>query len=244
VEKTIANLNLKQELDQKSFFEMCEYNSNNKYLRAIYFDGATLFGSGQMLDCLFSYSMHVLVSKSLTSKAKPLPTDIKHALFPSKDSVAKWNDFVQKLPSNLSKEELRHLIEDTFTIKPRVVSIDPEQLARIAKTNEKTLKSLDAILSDDADEPTTMETATDASALNHNQSDLIRLFLTNENLLLKIEITKFCTQRGLFMTSFVDGINEISYEKLDDLLIEETNDAEFNLNSSLENKIQPLLSSL
>jgi hypothetical protein len=227
--KALANIALTTDLGRAAFFKLCEVNERNPTLRNLFFEGMLAFGSGNRLDALECYSMHLILSIRDSKHPKPFPTALKKECFTTRVDLERWKNFIQDIQTSQPVQmKLRHLIEDTFSVKPRTIILDTKQIKRIEKTHSKTVEVLDDILSDEEtiiDDPVAKQSdlgANNRFNLEPKQRQFLELLREHGYSLTASEVGDFCKTNNIFKSTIIDGINEAGYEVFNDLLIEET----------------------
>ncbi len=174
-------------------------------------------------------------SVSDTFKYKEVSRRNRKILFPKEEQEKEFDRICQKLLKNKKLEPALDAVKEMYVVRRRKIQIDTEGVLAAGADHAEVVELLNEYLA--VEEPETiivnkipeqptlvMQPETQTYRMNGNQEALLRLFADNAFRLGQKEIDTFARTNGALKNQLVESINEMYYEQLDDVLIEENDD--------------------
>lgn len=114
-----------------------------------------------------------------------------------------------------------------FNKKFAAVELNEDGIKNAASRHAETVQVLNKFLADEEETDTTGKKAAkkaDAGILNDTQLDLLKLFHKNKFVISSRDMNSFAKSKGLLKNQLIESTNDACYEKLGDVLIEESGD--------------------
>ncbi|GHV55758.1 hypothetical protein FACS1894182_00750 [Bacteroidia bacterium] len=207
--------------------EICQLGK--RYLpptaRSIFFQAHQFmakYNSGYSLLLYLQY-LHVKTS-SATFRHRKVSEEFKKILFRTKMQEATFSQICSLLKE---KGNLNQAIDETkrlFHLTRREISLDVPAIEAVSREHLQTAELLGKYLEDEPEMLPEVPVSALVSPENNHEQTLFRLFEENNFMLKKKVLDSFSKNNGLFCSSLIQQINEMYYEALDDLLIEEEGD--------------------
>jgi hypothetical protein len=107
--------------------------------------------------------------------------------------------------------------------QPRKIQLESEKIEHAMQKHDKTMELLSGYFQDEDDNLEEIATTNSqiTTSLTTLQIEVLKLFAENNYAILQAEIEKFAKLQKLLKNQLINSINEICYEILDDVLIEE-----------------------
>lgn len=210
-------------------------------------------------NCALRLYIHYL-DKDLNSPKldrKQLSKSIQKSLFSTTEQI---HDFERILSTFIRDRNLKEAIEKVnqlYLPKRKKIIIDPDAVEDVKRQHSGTVALLEEYLSDEpesgkaeapaGDEELTIniaQTDTEPQVMKYREElnltdihqEILTLFEKQSFNILQSEMSTFLRSKNLFMGAVIDSINDLCYETLDDILIEEEDDY-FTMNTDYYKKI-------
>ncbi len=188
---------------------------------------------------------------------KQIPKAIQKSLFTNQNQLNEFEKIKNVLLLNHNLESAINSIPDIYIVQRKKINLDKSIIGEIHKQYSNTVELLNEYLKDEegsenevnnpikevADEiandvqvKTQIIVKSNDSDLSSVQYKLIELFANNGFIISVDVLDKFAINNSVFRSSLIDGINERYYDLLDDILIEQSDEA-FSINQNYYNRI-------
>lgn len=236
----------------ESVLELGKLNRTNPSIENIFFEASKCiakFNKEISLKLFIHYLYHDLKSSSFDNKQ--LTKTVQKALFTSNEQLHDFERIISDLMREKDLEKAVLSVSQIYKPKRRKIKLDVDAITEVRQKHSSTVEILDEILNDDYEDETTSIHSEEVNSeevkieivhkievapppqikgmmdlnLNSVQMELLDMFLKHSFLVPAEEVDGFARSKGLFKNQLIDSINEICYENLDDLLIEEEEDS-------------------
>ncbi|MDR6922566.1 tellurite resistance TerB C-terminal domain-containing protein [Chryseobacterium sp. 2987] len=245
---------------EREIFRLADVNIKNPSIDLIFFE-ASKFVASHDKNCALRLYIHYLDKDMNSPKLdrKQLTKSIQKSLFSTTEQV---HDFERILSTFIRDRNLEEAIEKAnqlYLPKRKKIVIDPDAVEDVKRQHSGTVALLEEYLSD---EPETTSIKTEDSAgseeltiniaqtdaepqiikyreelnLTDIQQEVLTLFEKQSFNIPQSEMSTFLRAKNLFMGAVIDSINDLCYEILDDILIEEEDDY-FTMNTDYYKKL-------
>ncbi|MDR2147630.1 MAG: hypothetical protein LBE91_14350 [Tannerella sp.] len=206
--------------------------------RRIFFSAHQFLADRDRTYSLLSYLQYLNVetSKSENYHHKTVPKEIRPVLFGNKRMEERFGLICNNLKRNKdwNKAEADTLL--LLGVAKRKIELNRESIEEEKAELSETAQMLEKYLQDEETAPEEKTVFLQPVTSSDPENELIILFQNNDFALNKKEIDKFALEKGLFSGSMIQKINEKYFEKLDDVLIEESENS-FVLNREYLEKL-------
>ncbi|MDR2238135.1 MAG: hypothetical protein LBE92_18580 [Chryseobacterium sp.] len=247
---------------EREIFRLAEVNIKNPSQDAIFYEASKFMAKHDKI-CALKLYIHYLDKDLDSSKSdrKQLTKSIQKNLFSTTEQI---HDFERILSTFIRDRNLEAAIEKASQIylpKRKKIVIDPDAVESVQKQHSGTVALLEEYLKDEP-EPGSVLTPDGNSAgseeltinitntqpeppirrylevlnLTEIQQEVLILFEKQSFNIPQSEMGTFLRSRNLFMGAVIDSINDVCYETLDDILIEEE-DEYFTINTDYYKKL-------
>lgn len=243
---------------EREVFRLADVNVKNPSVDMIFFE-ASKFVARYDKNCALRLYIHYL-DKDLNSPKldrKQLSKSIQKSLFSTTEQI---HDFERILSTFIRDRNLKEAIEKVnqlYLPKRKKIIIDPDAVEDVKRQHSGTVALLEEYLSDEpesgkaeapaGDEELTIniaQTDTEPQVMKYREElnltdihqEILTLFEKQSFNILQSEMSTFLRSKNLFMGAVIDSINDLCYETLDDILIEEEDDY-FTMNTDYYKKI-------
>lgn len=230
---------------EREVSRLAEVNIKNPSVDSLYFE-ASKFISGHDKNSALRFYIHYL-DKDLDSQKfdnRKLTKTIQKSLFTTTDQFVEFesiiNEFVQKRDLNLCLEKVKTI----YLPKRKKIIIDNEAIEQVKRLDAEIAQKLGDILSEEEENiPVNISNTEEDSKniafriidtsddqiikyvvdldFNDIQKDILDLFEKNSFTMLHSEFSDYMKTRQLFVGAAIESINDVCFELLDDILIEE-----------------------
>ncbi len=210
--------------------KLIKHNSKNYSLDLLLFDSSKVLAG---LNNIASMNMYLLylevhVGRLNVDKVKELPQYAQKKLFREPGQKEKFDDIVNRFLNDKIIEKAREEIESFYTPKRRRIKLDEKEINKISGQHMETVELLSAFMDDEVVEEEKVDISViheqNNSLLSEQQLELLDVFARNNFIVPRSDVVDFAKKNGFMANSLVDSINEVCYEVLDDVLIEEEED--------------------
>lgn len=220
-------------------------NKNNPAIENIFFESAKALAPHDKQAALEMYLYYIHYDlQSIKFDDRKLPKNVQKSLFPTEQHLVDFESIVARLVASRDLKSALTAVADFYTPKRKQIKLDPRAIADARHKHSGTVDLLNEYLvdgdEDDNESGGSTDELDDDSLLElpdfHNegtkpilssvelsslQLSLLKAFAGSGFSMSHIEIDEFARENAVFRNQLVDSINEICFEKLDDVLIEE-----------------------
>jgi len=232
----------------KAIVDLGNLNEKNPSAENIFFEASKFIASDDR-QCAVALYMHYLHCdlKSTTFDNKQLTKTVQKNLFKNKQELHDFEMIIGQLIKDKDLEKALNAVVQIYIPKRRQIQLSTAVIMEVHQKHNATVNLLDELLNDEyQDESTIIKTeqinneqvkieissksnttlaeAESPDDLSSIQKDLLELFYKKSYTISNEELESFAKSKGLFKNQLVESINEICYEQLDDVLIEEEDD--------------------
>lgn len=223
-----------------------EENKFNPSLENIFYQASKFIAKHNKIESLKLYIRYLYYDLQSTNvDNKQLTKTIQKSLFKTKEQLRDFEIIVGELVHKKDLNTALEAVSELYTVKRKKIQLDVSAIKEVHEKHSDTVELLNEYLQDEYDdgdnliktdelnnEEVSIEIkaktqnevqpqTNSASGLNAIQSQLLDLFFKNSLVLNVQELDAFAKSKGVFKNQLVESINEICFEKLDDVLIEE-----------------------
>ncbi|HRI04913.1 MAG TPA: tellurite resistance TerB C-terminal domain-containing protein [Pyrinomonadaceae bacterium] len=225
---------------------LADLNKRNPSIENIFFEASKFVSridKKAALDMYIYYLHHDL--KSVRFDNKKLTKTIQKSLFSTNEQLRDFEKIISDLITDRDLEKALAAVIDFYTPKRKHISLSRKAILEARSKHSDTVELLNEYLRDEfedgenaivAEEITGGEvrieitskidavpgaTSTSVVDLSQEQAELLQLFAKGSFNVSHGEVEEFARGKGLFRNQLIESINEICYEILDDVLIEE-----------------------
>lgn len=247
------------------FFEkvvlLGEENRDNPAIENIFFEASKFFSEYNKEIALkfFIYYLYYDI-KSVVFDNKQLTKTIQKSLFTTNEQLHDFQIIISDFVHDNNLEKALSAIPQIYAVKRKKIQLDIISINEVQRQHSGTVELLNEYLKDQyEDENNSIKTEEingqeiKIEITQKNNEDYTSIYLTNLTFtathastlelftknnysLLQSELEAFAKSKGAFKNQLVDNINEICYEDLDDVLIEEDEDF-YTINQNYYQKI-------
>jgi hypothetical protein len=230
---------------EREIARLAEVNVKNPSVDSLYFEASKFISSHDKNSALRLY-VHYL-DKDLNSQKfdnKQLNKTIQKSLFTTADQFAEFESIINEFVHNRDLSSCIEKLDKIYLPKRKKIIIDTEAIEHVKRLDSEIARKLGDILSDEEEydhlnsesdeddnkniafsiantsDDTIIKYKADLN-LNDIQKDVLDLFEKNSFTILHSEFSDYMRSRQLFVGAVIESINEICFELLDDILIEE-----------------------
>jgi TerB-C domain len=248
-EKLTANFkhNGKQFVDD--VLQLGKLNKRNPSVENIFFEGSKFIApiSSESALNLYVYYLHYDM-QSATFDNKKLTKTIQKSLFKTSEQLRDFEIIIGEFINDKNLEKALSEIPKIYAVKRKKIQLDTAVIKNVQEQHSGTVGLLNEFLQDEyEDETTTIKTSelndeelkieitpkaetvtasiyTDNIAFTPLQLITLEMFSKNNFALSITELETFAKLNAAFKNQLIDSLNEICYDILDDVLIEEEDD--------------------
>ena len=232
--------NIQDYLDQVG--KLVKQNNKNPGLRHLLFDATKFLVGKDDISALRMYLGYVdAYRKFAEGDEKPLPKYICKKLFKKTEQQEEFENLVRQYKLDNDEGKAYDAIDQLFLCKRKKLSLNIEEISKITEQHSETVQLLNEVMNEeDVNEKTqatqrisdSVETHCNIAAstskteilLDSLHWELLDIFVGNHYSLPKSQVENFAKSNGIMANRLVDKINELCYEVLDDVLIDDEND--------------------
>ncbi len=239
--------------NQKEFveaiIELGRLNKKNPSVENIFYEGSKFIANHDKASSLTLY-IHYLHHdlKSATFDNKQLTKTIQKSLFKTNDQLHEFEQIVSELIIDKDLDKALKDIQKIYEVKRKKIQLNSTTIKEVQQQHSGTVELLNEYLSDDYEDENISITSQEISgevikieiiqkneesnhspflpelSLNKIQISILELFYKHNFIILQSEIEDFAKSKSVFKNQVIESINDICYEVLDDVLIEEEDD--------------------
>lgn len=221
-------------------------NKGNPFIENIYFEASKFVSKYDKSLSLTYYIKYLYYDiKSATFDHKQLTKTIQKNLFKSNEQLHDFEIVVSELVKDKNLEKALQGVSKIYIVKRKKIQLDTTSIKEVQQQHSGTVELLNEYLRDEyEDENNTIKTQeinseevtieitqkTDEVQPSIYASDFaftqihttaLEIFTKSNFSVAQSELESFAKSKGVFMNQLVESINEVCYENLDDVLIEE-----------------------
>lgn len=232
------------------FFEkvvvLGEENVENPSVENIFFEASKFIAAHNKEIALKLYIYYLYYDlKSTVFDNKQLTKTIQKGLFETNEQLHNFQIIISDFISDKDLEKALNAISDIYSIKRKKIKLDISTIKEVQEKHSDTVELLNEYLKDDYEDE---NNSIKSKEINNNEIEieivqknigpvillykqnlcftiiniaLLDLFVKNNFSVLQEEIGVFAKSKGVFKNQLIESINEICYDDLDDILIEE-----------------------
>ncbi len=220
---------------------LAKQNSENSGLKHLLFDVTKFLVGKDNIAALKMYLEYVNVyHKFENDTEKPLPKYICKKLFKKPEQQEEFEQIVSQYKCDKDMANANRAIELIFLPKRKKLDLNQEKIEKTTEKFSKSVKLLNEVLSEeefpvvilDPDknivEPHYATIAFDCptnTLMDSLHLELLDIFVKNNHSLTKKHVEVYAKSKGLMANRLIDKINELCYDALDDVLIEDEDDS-------------------
>lgn len=213
-------------------------NKENFGQTYLLFDASKFLTDKDNISALKMYIRYIEVFSTFSSdEEKPLPKYICKKLFKPKELQDEFESIINNFKKDKDRGKAFSSIDELYLPKRKKLNLDSSEIRKIAEQHSDTVKLLDEAMAEEQtmpdvqtieeNSPIIMAEPIDSSlniTLDSEQIQLLDIFVNNNYIMQKTEVEVFAKSKNLMPNRFVEKINEMCYDILDDVLIEEEDD--------------------
>lgn len=238
-----------------------QLNKKNPSIENIFFEASKFIASYDKTSALSLYIYYLYYDlKSETFNNKKLTKTIQKSLFNTKEQLHDFEIIVSKLIEDKDLEKALEGVMQVYEAKRKKIELNPDAIKEAQQQHSGTVEQLAQYLIDNYEDD---NNSIKSQVLNDdeiiieiskkNEADCVlrfakdlsfspihittlELFLKNDFSIQQAELETFAKSKGVLKNQLIDSINEVCYDLLDDILIEEE-DGYYTINKSYFQKI-------
>lgn len=239
--------------DGKQFVEdmkrLGTLNQKNPSLENIFFEASKFIAATDREAALTLYVHYLYYDlQSTTFNHKPLTKTLQKGLFKTEQQLSDFEAIIAALIKEKDLEKAVQSVSSLSAPKRKRIQLDSSLIQEVQKQHSSTVELLNEVLQDEEDPTFQTENLgsgqeeisfermapqekakeslfLETLALSETQGGLLQLFLNSDFSISSDEVESFARQNGSMRNQLIDSINEICYDHLDDVLIEEDGEA-------------------
>ncbi|MEG0949309.1 MAG: tellurite resistance TerB C-terminal domain-containing protein [Bacteroidales bacterium] len=214
--------------------ELGRLNRKNPSLDMIYFEASKAIAKTDKTTSLILY-LHYLDTelKSEFFSYKDLSKTVRKSLFRDDDQMKEFEGIINRLIETGDLAGAIEAVKLFYQPRRKRVHINRGHIQQVQTHHAATVRLLNKYLQDEVDEPEETELSISIPEVlnNHNsgyivnlneiQQSVLHLFEKNNFIIPQPDLMAFAKEKGYFVNQLIESINELCYDELDDLLIEE-----------------------
>lgn len=233
--------------DYNSAIENLEFrNHGNPFIENIYFEASKFvakYDKSLSLNYYIKYLYHDL--NSATFDNRQLTKTIQKNLFKTNEQLHAFEILVSELIKDKNLEKALQRVSKIYAVKRKKIQLDKTSIKEVQHQHSETVELLNEYLMDEYEDENnaikTQEINSEEVAIEITKktdkvhqsiyiSDIsftqiqtmaLELFVKSNFSVSQSELETFAKSKGVFKNQLVESINEVCYENLDDVLIEE-----------------------
>lgn len=212
--------------------------------RNLYYDSYLFMVDKDKVVALKFYIHYLNVgSESKKFKFREISKANQKKIFTSEVQLENFNEILKIYRSKKRLNQALTAIDEVFVKKRKKVVLDEQAIHSARKDLIEVVDLLNEYLEDE--EPVVMNTSHTVENFSSSsdiaftpvQLEFLNTLKMKDYTLLLDDINSFANSRGVFKSQLIDGINDLCYDTLDDMLIEEGDDNNYILNKKYYQKI-------
>lgn len=221
-------------------------NADNPSVENIFYE-ASKFIAKESQEIALSLYVHYIQHdlNSATFDNKQLTKTIQKSLFKNEEQLQNFEAIINEFITDRNFEKALNAVPKVYAIKRKKIQLDRSSIKEVQEQHSGTVELLNEYLKDETEEiiPTTAK-INDELELKISEKSVenitsiyssdfpfkevhtatLEYFSKNSFSMLQVEFENFAKSKGAFKNQLIESINEMCYERLDDVLIEEDED--------------------
>jgi len=236
--------------DRKQFVEsivaLGNQNKKNPSIENIFFEASKFISKHDKETALTLYVHYLYYDlKSATFDNKQLTKTIQKNLFKTNEQLHEFEIVVSELIKNKNLDRALQSVSKIYTVKRKKIQLDTTSIKEVQQQHSGTVELLNEYLKDEYEdesnsiktqeinsEEITIEITQKTNEVQHSifvghiaftkiHTTALEVFAKSNFSVSQSELETFAKSKGVFKNQLIESINEICYENLDDVLIEE-----------------------
>lgn len=224
-------------------------NKKNPSVENIFFEASKFIAKHDKETSLSLYVHYLYYDlKSASFDNKQLTKTIQKSLFKTNEQLHDFEKIVSELINDKDLGKALKAVPKVYEIKRKKIKLDTVSIKEVQQQHSGTVELLNEYLRDDFEDENTAIKAEEVSneeikieitqkneeahrslftselKLNSNHIEALELFAKSNFTVPMNEIETYAKSKGIFKNQLIESINDICYEFLDDVLIEEDDD--------------------
>lgn len=219
---------------KSDILNLAEQNKKNPSIETIFFEASKFMVTRDKeiaLELYLNYIYYDVLSDSFNNKQ--LTKTIQKSLFYNEKQLLDFESIVNDLIKNKNLKSALDKVKLIYKIKRKSIELNENQISEVQKQHSSTVELLNEYLEDveseheielfiEKDIPTINNPIiNERIKLTENQILLLEIFKKNDLRVLQSDVDIFAKSKNVFKNYLIDSINEVCFETLDDILIEE-----------------------
>lgn len=239
--------------DPKQFIDdimsLANLNKKNPSVEIIFFEASKFISKSNQEAALTLY-IHYLYHdlKSVVFDNRQFTKTIQKSLFKTNEQLHEFEIIVSELINDKNLEKALLGISKIYAVKRKKIKLDSESIKEVQEQHSETVELLNEYLNDEYEDEhsaiKTQEINTEEVKIEITQKTdevqnsnylnsilfnqlhiaVLEKFAKNNFSIPQSEFESFAKSNGVFTNQLIESINEVCYETLDDVLIEEEDD--------------------
>lgn len=250
-EQLCGNFTNNAEQFEKDIVLLGHLNQKNPAVENIFFEASKFiskYNKEAALKFYIYYIYHDL--QSVVFNNKQLARTIQKNLFKTNEQIDDFGKIVSDLINDRKLKKALTAVSEIYTVKRKKIQLDLTSIQRVQEKHSGTVELLNEYLQDDEineSDDTEIQVLPQSNLIEASiylaeipfttvHLSLLNIFSKNNFSVLQLDIEAFAKSNGLFKNPMIESINDVCYEALDDLLIEEE-DEYYTLNPDYYHQI-------
>lgn len=233
----------------ENILKLGELNRKNPSIENIFFEASKFVAKSDREAALTLYIYYLYYDfNSATFDNKQLTKTIQKSLFKTNEQLHDFQILVSEFFKDKNLEKALQKVPAIYAPKRKKIQLDDAVIKAVEQQHSGTVELLNEYLQDEYEgETNTIKSEevnaeevvieitqkaesgaasiyTDEIAFSPLQQEVLEMFFKNSLTLVQSALENFVKARGAFKDQLIDSLNEICYETLDDVLIEETDE--------------------
>lgn len=224
-------------------------NIKNPSIENIFFEASKFIAKADKEISLILYTHYLYYDlKSASFDNKQLTKTIQKNIFKTNDQIKAFEIIISDLIQDKNLEKALKRIPDIFSVKRKKIKLDTKSIQEVQLQHSETVELLNEYLEDEYEDENnsikTQQTGNDELTIQITSKseveqksiygenlifspihiEVLEIFIKSNFSVIKKELETIIKPKGFFVNQVIENINEITYEFLDDILIEEDDD--------------------
>ncbi|MCL9806932.1 hypothetical protein NAT51_15455 [Flavobacterium amniphilum] len=226
--------------------ELGALNKENPSVENVFFEASKFISKYDKESALTLY-LHYLYHdlKSATFDNKQLTKTIQKSLFKNSEQIESFENIVSAYIENKDFEKALSSVSQVYAVKRKKIQLDKTLIKEVQEQHSGTVELLNEYLQDENEvvenKAEMINEEIEIKVVQNNEqasisiylndfpfkpihTSALEIFVKNNFSMLQSEFEDFAKSKGAFKNQLIESINEMCYEILDDVLIEEDED--------------------
>lgn len=221
-------------------------NEKNPSVENIFFEASKFMSKDEREAALVLYVYYLYYDlQSATFDRKQLTKTIQKSLFKTNEQLHDFEILVSEFVNDRNLEKALQKVPEVYAVKRKKIRLDSTVIREVQQQHSGTVELLNEYLQDEYEddtntiksqeinneeikieiiskiESTSKSIFTDQIAFTEIHKETLEFFSKNNLSILQSDLESFAKSKGAFKNQLIDSLNEVCYEVLDDVLIEE-----------------------